>query len=58
MVPVVTIVGLQFGRLLSGSVIIENVFARQGIGAWPSSDPQSDVPVVHGVVLVAGVPMS
>jgi ABC-type dipeptide/oligopeptide/nickel transport system permease component len=31
MVPVVTIVGLQFAALLSGSVIIENVFARQGI---------------------------
>ncbi len=32
LLPVVTIVGLQFGNLLSGAVIIETVFARQGIG--------------------------
>src|SRR5688572_7740786 len=32
LIPVVTIVGLQFGGLLSGAVIIETVFARRGIG--------------------------
>lgn len=30
--PVVTVAGLQFGSLLSGSIIIENVFARPGLG--------------------------
>ena len=56
MVPVVTIVGLQFGALLSGSVIIENVFARQGIGRLAvDAILNRDIPVVQGVVLVAGV---
>jgi ABC-type dipeptide/oligopeptide/nickel transport system permease component len=56
MVPVVTIVGLQFGALLSGSVIIENVFARQGMGRLAvEAILNRDVPVVQGVVLVAGV---
>ena len=56
LVPVVTIVGLQFGALLSGSVIIENVFARQGIGRLAVEAILSrDVPVVQGVVLVSGV---
>jgi peptide/nickel transport system permease protein len=32
LISVVTVVGLQFGRLLGGTVIIENVFARQGVG--------------------------
>ena len=32
LIPVLTIVGLQFGALLSGTVIIETVFARQGLG--------------------------
>jgi ABC-type dipeptide/oligopeptide/nickel transport system permease component len=30
--PVVTVVGLQFGNLLSGTVVIETVFSRPGIG--------------------------
>ena len=30
--PVVTVVGLQFGKLLSGTVVIETVFSRPGIG--------------------------
>jgi peptide/nickel transport system permease protein len=55
MVPVVTIVGLQFGSLLSGSVIIENVFARQGMGRLAvDAILNRDVPVVQGIVLVAG----
>ena len=32
LISVVTVAGLQFGRLLGGTVIIENVFARQGVG--------------------------
>ena len=56
LVPVATIVGLQFGALLSGSVIIENVFARQGMGRLAVEAILSrDVPMVQGVVLVSGV---
>ena len=32
LIPAVTIIGLQFGYLLGGTVVVESVFARQGIG--------------------------
>jgi ABC-type dipeptide/oligopeptide/nickel transport system permease component len=32
MIPTVTIVGLQFGYLLAGTVLTETVFARPGLG--------------------------
>lgn len=32
MIPVVTVLGLQFGALLSGAIIVEKVFARPGVG--------------------------
>lgn len=56
LVPVVTIVGLQFGALLGGSVIIESVFARQGMGRLAvEAILNRDLPVVQGVVLVSGL---
>src|SRR5262249_19757860 len=33
LLPVVTIFGIQFGQLLAGAVVIERVFARQGVGS-------------------------
>jgi peptide/nickel transport system permease protein len=32
MIPVVTVMGLQFANLLTGAVVIENVFALPGLG--------------------------
>jgi len=53
LIPVVTIVGLQLGRLLAGSVIVETVFARQGIGQLAiDSIIAKDYPVVQGVILL------
>jgi len=53
LIPVVTIVGLQLGRLLAGSVIVETVFARQGIGQLAiDSILAKDYPVVQGVILL------
>jgi ABC-type dipeptide/oligopeptide/nickel transport system permease component len=50
-IPVMTIVGLQFGGLLGGAVIIETVFARQGIGRMLVKALQDrDFPVVQGGV--------
>jgi len=52
LIPVVTIVGLQFGRLLGGAVIVETVFARQGIGRLAiNAILWKDFPLVQGTVL-------
>lgn len=55
-IPVLTVVGLQFGGLLAGSVIIEQVFARQGIGRMLVTALQGrDFPVAQGGVLFVAV---
>ena len=51
--PVVTVAGLQFGSLLSGSIIIENIFARPGLGSLLlAAIRERNYPVVQGCVLV------
>lgn len=53
LIPAVTIVGLQFGYMLANAVVIESLFARQGIGRLlVSGILAKDFPVVQGVVLV------
>ena len=52
LIPVITIVGLQFGALLGGTVVIETVFARQGIGRLlVGAILYKDFPLVQGIVL-------
>ena len=53
LIPVVTVVGLQFGSLLGGSVIIETVFAWPGVG-WLlySAITMRDLPLIRAAVLV------
>jgi peptide/nickel transport system permease protein len=54
--PVITVIGLQFGFLLGGTVIMETVFARQGLGRLAvDAILFKDLPVVQGVVLLAAV---
>jgi ABC-type dipeptide/oligopeptide/nickel transport system permease component len=56
LIPVVTIVGLQFGALLGGAVITETVFARRGIGQLAvTAIIRRDFPLVQGTVLLAAV---
>jgi ABC-type dipeptide/oligopeptide/nickel transport system permease component len=51
-IPVITVMGLQFGTLLSGAVITETVFARPGVGKLLiDAILNKDFPVVQGVVL-------
>jgi peptide/nickel transport system permease protein len=51
--PYVTIAGIEAGALLSGSVIIESIFAIPGMGRLMiTSISQRDYPVVQGAVLV------
>jgi len=53
MLPVITVAGLQFGSLLSGAIIIENVFARPGLGSTlVDAIKERNYPVVQGAVLV------
>lgn len=56
LIPVVTVVGLQFGALLGGAVIIEEVFSLPGVGRFALEGINlRDYPVVQGaVLLIAG----
>ena len=56
MIPSITIIGLQVGTLLGGAVVVETVFARQGIGRLlVSAILAQDFPVVQAIVLMAAV---
>ena len=56
LIPVVTVVGLQFGSLLGGTVVVETVFARPGIGSIAVGGIfNKDFPVVQGVVLFSAL---
>jgi peptide/nickel transport system permease protein len=55
-IPAVTVLGINIGYLIGGTVIIENVFGIPGIGQLMiNSIFQRDFPVVQGVTLVFGV---
>ena len=56
LIPVVTILGLQFGYLLSGAFVVENVFAWPGIGRYSvQALGWRDYPVVQGVVMITAL---
>lgn len=51
-IPVITIIGLEFGHLLGGAVIIETIFAWPGIGRLlVTSISARDVPVIQGCIV-------
>lgn len=56
LLPVITVAGLQFGSLLSGAIVIEQVFARPGLGTTLlEAILERNYPVVQGTVLVIAV---
>jgi peptide/nickel transport system permease protein len=56
MIPVVTILGLQFGSLLGGSVVVESVFGLPGIGLLIlNAIGMRDYPIVQGAVIFTAV---
>jgi peptide/nickel transport system permease protein len=56
LIPVVTVVGLQFGALLSGAVLTETVFGRVGVGRYVvTAISARDYPVVQATVLIVAV---
>ncbi|MBO8162826.1 MAG: ABC transporter permease [Brevibacillus sp.] len=53
LIPTVTFIGLQFGTLLGGTVIIEQVFSWPGVGRLViDAISQRDFPVIQGSVIV------
>ena len=56
LIPVTTVIGLEFGGLLGGAVITESIFAWPGLGTLAINAINSrDYPMVQGVVLLAAV---
>jgi peptide/nickel transport system permease protein len=59
MIPVITVLGLQFGQLLGGAVITETVFAWPGVGLLAiDSIRNSDFPVTQAAVVTLAVIIS
>jgi peptide/nickel transport system permease protein len=55
-IPVVTVLGVQTGRLLGGAVIIEHIFNLGGLGDLTvNAVVTHDVPIIQGVVLFSAV---
>lgn len=51
--PVISLAAVQFGFMLGGSIVVESVFALNGVGylAWQSMS-RSDMPVIQAIVLL------
>jgi ABC-type dipeptide/oligopeptide/nickel transport system permease component len=52
MIPVITMIGLQFGGMLAGAVVTETVFSRPGVGRLVvNAILAKDYPLVQGCVI-------
>ncbi|HEY9675495.1 MAG TPA: ABC transporter permease [Waterburya sp.] len=56
LLPVVTIIGLQFGTLLGGAILTETIFSWPGIGSWIYEGILNrDYPVVQGGIIFVSI---
>lgn len=56
MIPVLTLIGLQFGALLAGAIVTETIFSRPGIGRLTvSAISNRDYALVQGCILAVGL---
>ena len=56
MIPAITVIGLHIGELLAGTVVIETVFSRQGIGRIIADAIMTkDMPVIQGVIFFSAI---
>jgi peptide/nickel transport system permease protein len=56
LIPIVTVIGLQFGYLLGGTVVTETVFTRPGLGRLLIDGIRTrDFPVVQGTLMVLAI---
>jgi ABC-type dipeptide/oligopeptide/nickel transport system permease component len=55
LLPIVTLLGLRFGQILAGAIVIESIFAWPGMGsALINAISGRDLPVIGAYVLIAG----
>jgi peptide/nickel transport system permease protein len=53
LIPVVTVIGIQFGRMLGGAILTESVFSLPGMGRYlVGAIASRDYPVIQGCILV------
>lgn len=53
LIPIITVIGLQFGSLLGGTIIIEQIFSLPGIGRFALEGINlRDYPVVQGTIII------
>jgi peptide/nickel transport system permease protein len=56
MIPVLTLIGLQFGALLAGAIVTETIFSWPGIGRLTvSAISNRDYPLLQGCILAVGL---
>jgi peptide/nickel transport system permease protein len=55
-IPAVTMLGLQFGNILTGAAVTEVIFGRPGVGSFlASSITSKNIPVVQGAIVLIGL---
>jgi peptide/nickel transport system permease protein len=55
-IPAFTIAGVLVGTLLAGSVVVETVFSRAGVGRLTQTSVMAqDIPVVQGIVVLSSL---
>src|SRR5690606_16502532 len=56
MIPIITLMGFEFGALLSGAIITEQVFSYPGLGTlFINSIPNRDYPIILAIALLLGL---
>lgn len=56
LLPLITLVGINFGKMLSGQVAVETIFSWNGIGQFAvNCMKQKDLPVIQGYIVVVSI---
>ncbi|MEM1400764.1 MAG: ABC transporter permease, partial [Pseudomonadota bacterium] len=56
LVPVITMMGLQFAFMLGGAIVVENIFSWNGVGRMAvEAIFQRDYPIIQGFILTFAV---
>jgi dipeptide transport system permease protein len=56
MIPIVTVIGLMFGSILTGAILTETIFSWPGVGKWIVASVQArDYPALQGGILILSV---